>query len=157
NAVSFGTMPSISRRSLIHGAALAPLAAAAPPEAARLRIDRLETFAVKVNHRGNWVLVRLGTDGGLTGIGDASQGAGDAAEATLVQQFFERLKGRRIFEIERFRQELDGEINRHGRAGAVAWSALEQCLWDIRGKALNLPVYDLLGGRLHERIRNYAN
>ena len=153
-------MPPIPRRSLIH-AAWAPLAAAplgaAPPGAARLRIDRLETFVVKVNQRGNWVLVRLGTSDGLTGIGDASHGANDAAQVALIRQFFERLKGHGIFEIERFRQDLAGDIVRHGRPGAVAWSALEQCLWDIRGKALDLPVYDLLGGRLRERVRNYAN
>jgi galactonate dehydratase len=39
----------------------------------------------------------------------------------------------------------------------VAFSGLEQCLWDLRGKAFGVPVYELFGGRLRDRIRNYAN
>src|SRR5205085_11849626 len=46
---------------------------------------------------------------------------------------------------------------RSGAPAAVAASALEQCLWDIRGKLHSVPVYELFGGRLRPRIRNYAN
>jgi galactonate dehydratase len=141
----------MTRRALL-GMPLAALAAD------RSRVTRLETFVVKVNHRGNWILVRLTTDTGLTGIGEASQsGASDEAQLRLVGEYFARLRGRSIWDLELFRQELFGEIARRGRPAAVAFSALEQCLWDLRGKAVGLPVCDLLGGRLRPAVRNYAN
>jgi galactonate dehydratase len=143
----------MTRRGFLPLSAVAALPAAAP----RLRIERLETFVVKVNHRGNWVLVRLTATGGVTGIGDASHGADDAQQVALLRRTFELLQGRSVFEHESMRQALAGELAAGGRPGAVAWGAIEQCLWDIRGKALGLPVYDLLGGRLRERVRTYAN
>lgn len=49
------------------------------------------------------------------------------------------------------------EAARSRQPAAVAMSALEQCLWDIQGKIANRPVYELLGGRIQQRIRLYAN
>ncbi len=112
---------------------------------------------VKVNRRGNWVLVRLSTEDGLSGIGDASHGGNDRAVMSLVEQFFDALRGRGLWELESFRQQILPEVAKRGRAAAVAYSALEQCLWDLRGKSVGLPVYELLGGRIHEKVRNYAN
>ena len=116
----------------------------------------LEVFQVKVNHRGNWVLPRLRTNAGITGIGDASHGR-DELVLTLLGRFFERMKGRSIFDIEWLRAQAEAEIKENGVAAAVALSGIEQCLWDIRGKAFGMPVHELLGGKLHSRIRNYAN
>ena len=144
------------RRRLLQSLALAPAASAAP-EAARVTVTTLETFRLKVNRRGNWVLARLHTNTGLTGIGDASQGGQDPEVVGLLQQFFARLRGRGIFDIEWLRREVQPEIALRGRPAAVAFSALEQCLWDIRGKLFGVPVYDLFGGQLRTRIRNYAN
>src|SRR5215475_12600277 len=86
NAVPCGAMTSITRRSVLKMPALASLAP--------IRADRLETFVVRVNHRGNWILVRIGTSEGLSGIGDASHGGADAAQIALIGEFFERIKGR---------------------------------------------------------------
>src|SRR5207237_7672090 len=69
----------------------------------------------------------------------------------------DRLNGRGIFEIEWLRQAAASAIAEHGVSAAVALSGLEQCLWDIQGKVFGVPVYELLGGRLRDRIRNYAN
>ena len=121
------------------------------------KVRDLEIFMVRVNHRGNWVLVRLRTDQGLTGIGDASHGGGDQRVIELMRSFFARLEGRGVRDIEQFRAECQPEIRQLGRAAVVAFSGLEQCLWDIQGKAAGVPVYDLLGGVLRTRIRNYAN
>ena len=77
--------------------------------------------------------------------------------AAYLERFFQLLKGRSVHDIEWLRQAAEPEIAQDGLRAAVAQSALEQCLWDIRGKLFGVPVYDLLGGRLREKIRNYAN
>src|SRR4249920_3764717 len=148
----------MDRRRLLQTLALTPLAATAPAatEAAKIVVADLEVFQVKVNHRGNWVLPRLRTNAGITGIGDASHGR-DELVLKLLSRFFERMKGRSIFDIEWLRGQAEAEIKESGVAAAVALSGIEQCLWDIRGKAFGVPVHELLGGHLHSRIRNYAN
>ena len=144
------------RRLLLQSLAAAPLAAVPAAAAAKIVVTDLEIFQVKVNHRGNWVLPRVRTNTGLTGIGDASHGKDDLV-VTLLRQFFDRLKGRSIFDIEWLREQAQPAIKENGIPGAIAFSGLEQCLWDLRGKAFGVPVHDLLGGRLRDRIRNYAN
>ncbi|MEO8050719.1 MAG: mandelate racemase/muconate lactonizing enzyme family protein [Acidobacteriota bacterium] len=109
-----------------------------------------------MNARGNWVLVRLATDSGITGLGEASHGR-DAVTLRYVAQFAERLNGRGIFDIEWLRSAAAPEIAAGGTSAACALSALEQCLWDIIGQALNVPAYQLFGGALRASIRNYAN
>lgn len=147
----------MDRRRLLQTLALTPVAAASSAtEAAKIVVTDLEVFQVKVNHRGNWVLPRLRTNAGITGIGDASHGR-DELVLTLLGRFFERMKGRSIFDIEWLRGQAEAEIKESGVAAAVALSGIEQCLWDIRGKAFGVPVHELLGGHLHSRIRNYAN
>jgi galactonate dehydratase len=148
----------MERRRLLQSLALSPLAASAraATEAAKMVVTDLEIFQVKVNHRGNWILPRLHTNAGITGIGDASHGHDDVV-LTLLRQFFERMKGRSIFDIEWLRGQADAQVKESGIAGAIALSGIEQCLWDIRGKAMGVPVHELLGGMLHSRIRNYAN
>jgi galactonate dehydratase len=148
----------MERRRLLQSLVLTPLAAtarAAAPSAKIVAAD-LEIFQVKVNHRGNWLLLRMHTNTGLTGIGDASHGHDDTVLA-LVRKFFDKLKGRSVFDLEWLRGQAEAEIKESGPTGAIALSGIEQCLWDIHGKALGVPVYDLLGGCLHPRIRNYAN
>ena len=125
-------------------------------DAARVTVTDLEIFTVKVNRRGNWLLLRLHTSAGVHGIGEASHGK-DELVVRLLRGFFDRLKGRGIFDIEWLRQAVKTEVAENGMSGAVALSGLEQCLWDIQGKVLGVPVYELLGGPLRDRIRNYAN
>lgn len=128
----------------------------AQSDAGKIRIGGHETFVVHVNARGNWVLVRLATDSGITGLGEASHGRDDDT-LRYVALFAGRLKARGIFDIEWLRSAAAPEIAAGGASAACALSALEQCLWDIIGQALNVPVYELLGGALQTAIRNYAN
>jgi len=134
---------------------------AAPPDrdVSRITVTGLEVFTVKVNARGNWMLTRLSTSAGITGIGDASHGGSDEERMRYLKQFFELLKGRSIYDIEWLRVAAEPEIFKSPRLGtaSIALSGLEQALWDIRGKAFGLPAYDLFGGLLHPSIRNYAN
>lgn len=145
----------LTRRECLAAAALPRMAV--PAEAARVRVRGLEAFVVRVNRRGNWVLFRLGSTAGLTGIGDASHGGNDAFTIALARQFLKALADRSVFDIEWLRRSAWTEIERSGRPAAVALSGLEQCLWDLQGKLLGLPAYQLFGGLLHPRIRVYAN
>ena len=126
------------------------------PEARRIRITGVEVFQVPVNHRGNWILYRMTTDAGLTGIGDASHGK-DPETIQTGAGFASHLKGQSIFSVERLRHEVWDAAKKAGRPGACALSGLEQCLWDLLGKALGVPTYDLFGGALRTKMRNYAN
>lgn len=122
---------------------------------AKVTAAKLEIFVVKVNRRGDWVLPRITANTGVTGIGDASHGGDETIP--LMKSLFEFLRGRSIHDMEPLRQHAQKHIARAPRPAAVALSGLEQCLWDIRGKLLDVPVYDLLGGALRTAIRNYAN
>jgi galactonate dehydratase len=147
----------MKRRSLLQGLALAPLVPAPAAISTRINVTGFEIFRVKVNRRGNWTMVRVQTGAGVTGVGDASQSGNDDANLRFLQQFFDLLKGHSIYDIEWFRGAVEPEIGRSGAPAAVAASALEQCLWDIRGKVHSVPTHDLFGGRIQPRIRNYAN
>jgi galactonate dehydratase len=149
------------RRRLLQSLALAPAALAAPPDrdVAKITVTGLEIFTVKVNRRGNWLLTRVSTSAGITGIGDASHGGADEERIRYLKQFFELLKGRSIYDIEWLRTMAEPEIFKRPNfaPAAIALSGLEQALWDIRGKAFSVPAYDLFGGLLQSKIRNYAN
>jgi galactonate dehydratase len=127
-------------------------------EAAQVKITGLETFRVHVNRLGNWVLFRMQTSEGLTGIGDASHGGRDDFKViNLGQQFLELMRGKSIFDIEQLRQATHPVEAKIGRPASVALGGLEQCMWDLQGKALGLPTYQLFGGMLNRKIRCYGN
>lgn len=120
-----------------------------------MRIEKIETLILKVNSRGNWVLVLVRTDQGPTGIGEASHSHNDAA---LVRYIFEAgkiLKGRDPGDISLIWREMN--LPQHGRVEQTALSGIEQALWDIKGKVLGVPVFSLLGGALRKKIALYAN
>jgi galactonate dehydratase len=152
----------MNRRSVLQGLAFSPLAladrfAGSQTSLPKLTIEGLEVFQVKVNHRGNWTIARLNTNGGISGLGDASQSGKDDQTLVYLKQFSDLLKGRSIFDVEWLRKVTAPVIAQYGAPAAVAASALEQCLWDIQGNAFSVPVYDLFGGRIQDRIRIYAN
>jgi galactonate dehydratase len=153
----------MNRRSLLQAFALSPALLAldtfadAQTRLPKLTVEDLEVFRVKVNRRGNWTIVRLQTSGGISGLGDASQSGKDEQTLVYLKQFAGLLKGRSIFEVEWLRKVTAPAIAQYGPPAAVAASALEQCLWDLQGHAFSVPVYDLFGGRIQERIRVYAN
>src|SRR5713101_2796602 len=105
------------RRRLLQSLSLAPAAIAAPPDrdVSRITVTGLEVFIVKVNARGNWMLTRLNTSAGITGIGDASQGGSDQERMRYLKQFFELLKGRSIYDIEWLRAAAEPEIFKNPR------------------------------------------
>jgi 2-dehydro-3-deoxyphosphogalactonate aldolase len=103
----------------------------------------------------NYMLVKIETDEGITGWGEAT--SGPMAVATMVEEFGQQLIGQDPGRIEQHWQTLYHHF--HVRGGVVQMSAIsgiEIALWDIVGKAANQPIYNLLGGQYHEKLRAYA-
>jgi galactonate dehydratase len=120
-----------------------------------VRIARVSTRAVRVNHRGDWVFVRVETDDGLVGWGEASHSGDDGATRRVVESLGRRAVDRSPFDVEAIVQ--PAEAVRRGIVWSAAASGLEQALWDVVGQAVGQPVHRLLGGRLRDSVRLYAN
>jgi galactonate dehydratase len=106
------------------------------------------------------VIVRLKADKGLTGLGEASHGApgrSDEPTCSALQEFFGLVKDESPFAVERFRERAWLKAKTGGRVTATAFSAIEQAMWDLAGKALDVPVHELLGGKLRDSLEVYAN
>ena len=125
-----------------------------------MRITGLETVRLHVNHRGDWLHVRLHTDEGLTGTGEASHGGhhparDHAVTAILRTQCAPTLVGRDPRDVVGATDALAYLVD--GFAAATAVSACEHALWDLAGQAAGLPVCRMLGGPAPARIPLYAN
>jgi galactonate dehydratase len=109
------------------------------------------------------VIVEVLTDEGIAGIGEAAiaYGLGGTAAAGMLKDLAERLVvGRDPFRIEELWSEMYDHSFWAKGGGAIVFaaiSAIETALWDIKGKALGVPVFELLGGRMRDRVRVYAN
>jgi galactonate dehydratase len=106
----------------------------------------------------NWLFVKVETDAGITGIGEGS-GWPRVVDAA-VRDLAHVVVGQDAFATELLWQRLHVAIMGHGMSGVVgqgAIGAIDMALWDIKGKALGVPVWQLLGGRLRDRIRAYAH
>ena len=119
---------------------------------------------MKITHVGTlllrpfpWVLVRVKTDSGLIGLGEAYHGAGVhqiAVDARLTRA----LIGQDPLNVDKLFRDMMGSMSASGYyQGAVmsAISGIEMALWDIAGQALGCPIWQLLGGRFRDRVRVY--
>ena len=110
---------------------------------------------------GDWTFVRIDTDEGIHGWGEASNspGGGCFLSARTIELLRQSLVGQDPFESESLWQQNYRRFTYLGARGlpTVALSGVDIALWDIKGKALGRPVYDLLGGKLRDSIRLYAN
>ncbi len=123
----------------------------------RLKITGVRTVAVGAGWR-NYVFVLIDTDGGLTGLGEASIGGQTHSVLGAVRDLEPLLIGADPFRIEHIWQQAYRHAFWHG--GPTFLSALagvEVALWDIKGQALGVPIYRLLGGKVRDRVRAYAN
>jgi galactonate dehydratase len=127
-----------------------------------VRITGAKIYLLKIGSL-HPVLVEITTDQGLMGVGEAAvaYGIGGTAAAGMVKDLVDGLLlGRDAFRIEELWTEMYDHSFWAKGGGPIVFagiSAIEQALWDIKGKALGVPVYELLGGKLRERIRVYAN
>jgi galactonate dehydratase len=118
-----------------------------------MKIGRIETFFVPPR----WLFVRVESDDGAVGWGEASL----EGHAEAVDGAFEALRDRFIGHDPRRIEDIWQVAYRGGfyRGGPVLMSALaglEQALWDLKGKAVGLPAWEMLGGRVRDKIRAYA-
>jgi mannonate dehydratase len=107
----------------------------------------------------NFVTLKLETDSGLTGIGDATLNGRELAVASYLEEHVcPLLVGRDSSRIEDTWQYLyKGAYWRGGPVGMTAIAAVDMALWDIKGKAAGLPVYELLGGRCRDGVLVYGH
>jgi galactonate dehydratase len=125
-----------------------------------MQITSVECLPVYSGWRKNFVFVRIATDAGVVGWGEAySQYDRDRAVAAQVEELGRYLVGRDPFHIRHILQiAFDDYAQRRGSLEFYcATSGIEQALWDIVGKVTQQPVYNLLGGPCRSRVRVYAN
>ena len=105
---------------------------------------------------GGQVWVQITAEDGTWGLGACS--FGDSVAVLVNQIFAPLLEGRDCFATEYLNDLMWRSMQRLGAAGhaAVAQSGIDLALWDLKGKLLNLPVYQLLGGPCRDKIKLYA-
>jgi galactonate dehydratase len=121
-----------------------------------MKIARVSSLVVNANMR-NWVFVKVETDeDGLYGWGEATlewKTHGVVGSVADVSRFVVGEDPRRIEHL--YQMMVRQYFWRPGIEGMSAISGIEQALWDIKGKLLGVPVYELLGGRVRDRVRMY--
>jgi galactonate dehydratase len=118
-----------------------------------LKISKITVYKVKPR----WIFVKLSTDEGIDGWGEMISGTKTETVVAGAYEVGERfLLGQNPFEIERLFQEMHRSFFRGGPIHGTIVSGLEMALWDIKGKALSVPIYELLGGAARDRIKVYS-
>ena len=122
-----------------------------------MKVTDVKTFVTDC-FRTNWVFVKVYTDAGIDGVGEATLEYKEKALVGAVEHIKEYLVGKDPRDIELHWHTIYRDA--YWRGGAVlmsALSAVETALWDILGKSLNVPVYQLLGGKVRDKVRIYVN
>lgn len=122
-----------------------------------MKISDIKIYTLDA-YRTNWAFIKVETDEGLHGWGEASLGTNEMALEGMVQDLKRLVIGRDPLQIEKFLFEVYRDI--YWKGGPVLMSALsgiEIALWDIMGKFFNTPVYTFFGGKMREKVRMYAN
>ncbi|MBI4529960.1 MAG: mandelate racemase/muconate lactonizing enzyme family protein, partial [Candidatus Latescibacteria bacterium] len=121
-----------------------------------MKITKVEVVEPDEENPGRYDWVLIHTDEGITGLGETYCGLPGAAKP-CIEAFGERLIGRDPADIEKIFQELFHWSSLNGNQGAEfrAMSAIDVALWDIKGKALGVPIYQLLGGKCRETVPVY--
>ncbi|WP_343714083.1 mandelate racemase/muconate lactonizing enzyme family protein [Inquilinus sp.] len=135
---------------------------AGPPDPDKWATDgRLGEAAIAEGKLGgfrNWLFVKVYTDAGIVGIGECS--GWPRVIETAVQDLKALLIGEDPTHIERLWQKMQVATMGHGMLGTVgagAMTGIDVALWDIKGKALGVPVWNLLGGKMRDRIPIYSH
>lgn len=123
-----------------------------------MKITNLKTAVVNAEMR-NWVFVKVETDQpGLYGWGEGSLEWKTRSVIGAVEDFAPMVIGEDPLRIQHIYQKMYRQsFFRMGVIGMSAISAIEQALWDIKGKHLGVPVYELLGGRVRDKVRMYTH
>ena len=122
-----------------------------------MRITGLKVFVANVS-RTNFVFVKLYTDEGIEGVGEATLEWKTRTVVAALEELERVLVGADPFAVDAIVERLHRDS--YWRTGAVfrtALGAVEAALLDIKGKALGVPVFELLGGKFRDRVVCYAN
>ena len=120
-----------------------------------MKIHSINTYVVDGGFRP-WTFVKIQTDDGLVGWGDACDWEASFATAKVVEFLSQFLIGQDPMNIESIFWQNVNKCNRS--VGGIAWKAIagiDTALYDIKGKALGVPVWQLLGGKIHDSLRLY--
>ena len=123
-----------------------------------IKIFKMSAPAWHKSETNNWLFVKIYTDSGIYGIGEGSLQYKDAALESEILDFGKFLIDKDPFQIEFIWNSLYRRVTWTGGAVTMsAISAIDLALWDIKAKTLDVPVYELLGGKVREKIPVYAN
>ncbi len=130
-----------------------------------MKVTDIKTYLMRADppgHTGwtkrNWLFVKVFTDEGIYGVGEAS--GWPRVVQTAIQDLTPILVGEDPMHIERLWQKMLLAMMGHGMTGIVgsgAMTGIEMALWDIKGKVLNVPLWNLLGGKIRDRVRIYSH
>ena len=122
-----------------------------------MKITEIKTFLCHA-YRTNWVFVKVMTDEGIYGVGEATLEYKEHAVIAAIDELDRAIIGRNPQCIEAIVHDCYRDA--YWRGGAVLMSAIsgiEMALWDIKGKSLGVPVYELVGGKIRDSVPCYAN
>ena len=117
-----------------------------------MKITEIRTFLV-----GRFLLVRVYTDEGIVGNGEAGLWAHHGVVKEALGELSDYYVGKDPLRIEHHYQVVSRSAHFMGAAMSAAMSAIDIALWDIFGKAVGLPVYQLLGGKCRDKVKVYEN
>jgi galactonate dehydratase len=122
-----------------------------------VRITSAKTFTVG-NPWKNWVFVRLETDEGIYGVGEGTANAFAETIATAIHELEDTYVGLDPTQVELLAERMHRDVYTDGgQVHRAALAAIEIACWDIVGKSVGKPVHALMGGRVRDRVRVYAN
>ncbi|WJV53019.1 mandelate racemase/muconate lactonizing enzyme family protein [Pectobacteriaceae bacterium CE90] len=129
-----------------------------------MKITDIEIFCADFDTKSpnQPIFIKINTDEGISGFGEAGVAYGNAKLGAIgqLQDFSKLILGENPFCIEKIWDRLYRDTFWGQGGGTVifsAISAIDIALWDIKGKALNTPVYELLGGKTRDKVRAYAS
>src|SRR5262245_31071475 len=125
-----------------------------------MKVTALKTFLVDPGSHKRWLFVKVEAGNGLHGWGECyTQADRDRSIEAHVRELTRYLLGRNPLDVKHFTYMAYTDFG--AKRGSMdlysAISGIEQALWDIAGKAMGQPVYNLLGGAFRTRLRVYAN
>lgn len=122
-----------------------------------MKITDIETFIVG-NPWKNWLFTIVHTDEGIHGIGEGTLNGFAKTVEAAIHELKHLVIGMDPFDVETITLKMVRDVySDGGQIQGSALAAIETACWDIMGKAVNKPVYQLLGGKCHDKLRCYAN
>jgi len=124
-----------------------------------MKITDMEVLATSAGGRTNWTFVKVKTDEGLVGYGEASNWPGSPLVIEGCKYVHQLLIGENPNDIDRIWHKLFRYHTYLGSRGVICSiiGGIDIALWDLKGKALGRPIYDLLGGAHHNAITLYTH